>query len=273
MKLDNLSYLLMFFLTATPASAGSADALFTAAAPADIRPMSLDRPDVTESAYSVPPGYFQVEMSFFDFERDASRGTRTETSTWGMMNIKAGLTADMDLQLVFDAHQEIRTSTAGSTLRQSGFGDVILRLKKNLWGNDEGRSAFALMPYVSIPTGTELSANAWQGGLIAPFAYELSDRFGFGAMGQVDMVHDADTQGYDLQWLATATVGMEITDRWGMFVEGVVVAGEDAAFIALFNTGFTFAVTDTLVFDAGVRIGLNRPAPDFGVFSGVSFRF
>ena len=58
-----------------------------------------------------------------------------------------------------------------------------------------------------------------------------------------------------------------------MYFEAVAVAGEDADFIALFNTGITYAVTDNLVFDAGVRIGLNRPAPDFGVFSGVSFRF
>lgn len=235
--------------------------------------MIMDRPDVTEAAYSVPPGYFQVEASFFDFERDSSDGLRTETTTWGQINFKAGLTASMDLQLVVDTHQEVRTSTAGQTLRQSGFGDVTLRLKKNLWGNDEGRSAFALMPYVSVPTGTDVSANAWQGGLIAPFAYELNDRLGFGAMAQVDMTHDADTQGYDLQWLASATLGMGITDEVGVFIETVAAAGEDADFIALFNTGVTYALTDSLVFDAGVRIGLNSPAPDFGVFSGISFRF
>ncbi|WP_346330651.1 transporter [Prosthecobacter sp. SYSU 5D2] len=240
---------------------------------AQVRPMSTDRPDTTESAYTVPAGMFQMEAGFFDYERDASSGSRTETSTWGQINFKAGLTDSMDLQLVFDSYQEVRTSTAGSTLRQSGFGDVILRLKKNLWGNDAGRSAFALMPYVSIPTGTELSANAWRGGLIAPFAYELSDRLAFGAMGQMDMVHDAETQGYDLQWLASATLGLAVTDRAGMYFEAVAAAGEDVDFIALFNTGVTYAVTDNLVFDAGVRIGLNRPAPDFGIFSGVSFRF
>lgn len=273
MKLDNLSFLPIVFLVVTFSHAGSPDAVITEASPADVRPMSTDRPDTTESAYTVPAGMFQMEAGFFDYERDAVRGSRTETATWGQVNFKAGLSDSMDLQLVFDSYQEVSTYTAGSTLRQSGFGDVIVRLKKNLWGNDEGRSAFALMPYVSIPTGTELSAHAWQGGLIAPFAYELSDRFAFGAMGQMDMVHDADTQGYDLQWLASATLGMAVTDRAGMYFEAVAVAGEDADFIALFNTGITYAVTDSLVFDAGVRIGLNRPAPDFGVFSGVSFRF
>jgi hypothetical protein len=273
MKLDNLSFLSIVFLGVTLSHAGSSDAVINQGPSANVRPMSTDRPDTTESAYTVPTGMFQVEASFFDYEREATRGSRTETAIWGQVNFKAGLSESMDLQLVFDSYQEVRTSTSGSTLRQSGFGDVTLRLKKNLWGNDEGRSAFALMPYVSIPIGTELSANTWQGGLIAPFAYSLNDRLAFGAMGQVDLVHDADTQGYDLQWLASATLGLEITDRTGLYVEAVAVAGEDADFIALFNTGVTYALTDNLVFDAGVRIGLNRPAPDIGVFSGISFRF
>lgn len=273
MKLDNLSFLSFLFLGVTLCQAGTSEIVANAPSAAAVRPMSTDRPDTTESAYSVPPGFFQVEMSYFDFDRDLSRGSKTETSTWGQINLKAGLTADIDLQLVFDTYQEVRTSSGGNTLRQSGFGDVSVRLKKNLWGNDEGRSALALMPYVTIPTGTELSANAWQGGLIAPFAYEINDRFGFGAMGQVDLVHDADTQGYDLEWLVSATIGMDITDKWGVFVEAVAIAGEDADFIALFNSGVTFALTDNFVLDAGVRIGLNRAAPDIGVFSGVSFRF
>lgn len=235
--------------------------------------MSTDRPDTTESAYTVPAGMFQVEMSFFDLERDANRGVSTEVLSWGQMNIKAGLAPDMDLQLVFDAHQEVREKSGGQTRTASGFGDVTLRLKNNLWGNDSGRSAFALMPYVTIPTGTEVSTRAWQGGLVAPFAYELSENLALGLMGQADLVHDEETGGTDLQFLASATVGMGLTDELGMFVELTGVAGEDVPFMATFNSGLTFAVTETLVFDIGVRIGLNRPAPDLSVFSGVSFRF
>ncbi|HEY1082313.1 MAG TPA: transporter [Prosthecobacter sp.] len=235
--------------------------------------MSTDRPDTTESAYTVPAGMFQVEMSFFDLERDANRGVSTEVLSWGQINIKAGLAPDMDLQLVFDAHQEVREKSGGQTRTASGFGDVTLRLKNNLWGNDSGRSAFALMPYVTVPTGAVLSADAWQGGLIAPFAYELSENLAFGLMGEADLVHDEETGGTDLQFLASATLGMGLTDELGMFVELAGVAGEDVPFMATFNSGLTFAVTETLVFDVGVRVGLNRPAPDLSVFSGVSFRF
>lgn len=274
MKLDNLSFLPLFFLGLTSAGAQPADALAPPAASSPhVRPMSTDRPDTTESAYTVPAGMFQVEMSFFDLERDADAGTRTEALSWGQMNVKAGLASDLDLQVVFDVHQELRETTGRSTAKQSGFGDVTVRLKKNLWGNDEGRSALALMPFVSIPTGSELSADAWQSGLVAPFAYSLTERIGLGFMGQVDLVHDEDTGGVDLQWLISGTVGMDLTERLGGFVELVGMAGEDMAAMALFNSGLTFAVSDNCILDAGVRIGLNRAAPDVGLFSGVSFRF
>jgi len=56
-------------------------------------------------------------------------------------------------------------------------------------------------------------------------------------------------------------------------VELVGVAGASTDFRVLLNSGLTFAVTGNLVFDAGVRIGLNRAAEDIGVFSGMSFRY
>lgn len=272
MKLDNLSFLALVFFASPAYSADPSEMTFTTAS-SGIRSMSTDRPDTTESAYSVPAGMFQVEMSFFDFERDAGRGQKTETSTWGQMNIKRGLTDDVDLQVVFDVHQQSRFSSGAGSLRESGFGDVTLRLKNNVWGNDEGPTALAVMPYVSIPTGARLSAEAWQAGVAVPFAWQMTERFNFGMMAQADMVHDEESAGYDLQWLASATVGVALSERWGAFIEGVAVAGEDMPFFALLNGGLTFALTDDCVLDAGLRIGLNRTAPDIGVFSGISFRF
>ena len=270
MKLDNLFFLpLVFFGVAVSAPAESPASSFNVHS----RSMSTDRPDTTESAFTVPTGMFQVEMSFLDFERDAGGGLRTEALSWGQMNVKAGLADDMDFQLVFDLYQEERTVSKGATTTLSGFGDVTVRLKKNLWGNDEGRTAMALMPYLRIPTGTELSSDAWQGGLILPFALEINERASFGLMAQMDLVHDDETAGTDVQWLASATVGVALTERWGGFLELVGSSGEDTDFMATFNSGLTFAVTETMVLDAGVRVGLNRAAPDLGLFSGVSFRF
>ena len=240
-----------------------------------VREMSTDRPDTTESGYTVPAGMFQVEMSFFDYSRDAdaSQGTSSDTWLYGQVNLKAGLTRSTDLQVIVNSHAVAGESERGDETSTTGFGDITVRLKKNLFGNDSGPAALALMPYISIPTHTKVSDEAWAGGLIMPLSITLSDQLSLGLMAKADVVHDTETNGYDIEWLHSATLGIGLTDKLGMYVELVGIAGQDSAYIGIFDAGLTFAVTDSLIFDAGVRIGMNRPAPDFGVFSGVSFRF
>lgn len=238
-----------------------------------VRPMSTDRPDTTESGYTVPAGMFQVEMSFFDYARDADRGKVADQWIYAQTNLKAGLTQSTDLQVILNSHAVAGESERGDATRTSGFGDITVRLKQNLWGNDSGTTALALMPYMTIPTHTKVSDEAWAGGLIMPLSVTLTDRMALGLMIEGDIVHDTDTNGYDLEWLHSATLGFALTETLGMYVEIVGIAGQDADYQGIFDAGLTFAVSDSLIFDAGVRIGMNRPAPDLGVFSGVSFRF
>lgn len=251
--------------------------LFNPTPPDQMREMVTDRPDTTESPYTVPAGHYQLEMSFFDYSRDLSpdpqSSIRNQTWIYGQMNFKAGLSHDVDLQVMFDTYTHQRSTTDEVTDKLSGLSDVTLRLKMNVWGNDAGTTALALMPYVKIPTGTRLSNNEWEGGLIVPLAVALGDRVGLGLMAQMDLVSDASTGGYDAEWLHSATLGISLTEKLGLYVELVGVAGPATDYRALFDTGLTFAINDSLVFDAGVRIGLNRAAEDIGVFSGMSFRY
>ena len=262
-----------------PAAAENKSAwhLFNPTPPDQMRELSTDRPDTTESAYTVPAGHFQLEMSFFDYSRDLSPdpadSIRNQAWSFGLMNFKVGVTHNTDLQVIFDTYTQERSTTDEVTDKLSGFSDVTLRFKMNMWGNDEGTTALALMPYVKIPTGTRLSNNEWEGGLIVPMAVAINDTVNLGLMAEMDLVSDPNTGGYDIEWMQTATVGISLTERLGMYVELVGVAGASTDFRALLDGGLTFAVTDNLVFDAGVRIGLNRAAEDIGVFSGMSFRY
>lgn len=92
-----------------------------------LRELSPDRPDATESPLTVDAGRFAVEMSLFDFRRDDG----VESTTWGAINFKAGLNHNTDLQTIFNLYD-------GTEGGPDGFGDVTLRLKHNLWGNDGG---------------------------------------------------------------------------------------------------------------------------------------
>src|SRR6187399_1745335 len=104
-----------------------------------MREMSTDRPDQTESPYTVDAGHIQVEMDFangtFDTDRSNGGKVRTRSINYGSMNLKAGLLNNVDIQFVIDPYVDSRIEdrVARTVEKASGFGDVQTRLKINLW--------------------------------------------------------------------------------------------------------------------------------------------
>jgi len=98
-----------------------------------LRPLSTDRPDTTESPHTVDCGHFQFEMEVANWERDGGNST----FNFAEINAKIGLARNTDLQFVLPAFSHEKSGA-------DGFGDMELRLKQNLWGNDDGPTALAL---------------------------------------------------------------------------------------------------------------------------------
>ena len=220
-----------------------------------LRDLSPDRPDATESPFTVDAGRYQIEASLFDYRRDSG----AETFTYGQINLKAGLTHNIDLQAVID----LRTEAAGDW---TTFGDLTLRLKYNIWGNDGGDTALALMPYVTAPTRSA----EWEGGIIIPWATQLTDDVSLGLQGQFDIVHDGDD--YETQFLFTAVIGYPIIGNLGGYTEYIGIIAEDR-YESYYSGGLTYQIDEDLILDTGVQIGLNSDSADFGLFSGFTKRF
>ncbi|MGI9013806.1 MAG: transporter [Phycisphaerales bacterium] len=181
------------------------------------RPMSADRPDFTESPYTVDAGAVQIELSFIDYARNGDE----ETWMVAPVNLKLGLLNDVDLQFVFDPYIN---ADDGAQTRQ-GFGDTQFRLKINLWGNDGGDTAFAFMPFIQIPTASDdLGSDHVEGGFIFPFATDLAEGIGFGLMFEADFVYDHVDEGYDIDFVGTGVLGFDMTDELGRYVEGIGIA-------------------------------------------------
>lgn len=240
-----------------------------------MREMNTDRPDTTESPITVDAGHFQVEASFFDYNRDKTGGVKTEAWTFGEVNLKAGLFDRTDIQFVFDTYTTAKTTGGGASSTANGMSDLTIRLKQNLWGvESDSKTAFALMPWISAPTGSDgLSADKYQGGLIAPLSIAVSDTVGLGTMIQADVLWDGVK--YYVEWTHSLTCGVKLTEDLGLYVEyvGRHDSGTASNYRASGNTGVTYALNANLILDAGVRIGLNSRADDFGAFTGISYRY
>lgn len=244
-----------------------------------LRQLAADRPDATESPFTVDPGRFQLELSLFDISHDkAGSDVSTRAIALAPFLLKVGVLENVDLQLGLDPFTNVRQrdrSTA-ATDRFDGFGDTVVRVKWNLWGNDGGRTAGAVMPFIKIPTATDgLGNDEVEGGVIFPVAVDLAEHWSLGAMAEWDLVFDEQEDDHRSDLVHTAVLGRDLGDRAGLYLEYAGAArldgGED--YRASINFGGTCALNGNTQLDAGVRLGVTPAAEDVGVFVGMTLRF
>ena len=254
----------------------SAYTLFNPTPRDQMRELSTDRPDQTESPHTVNAGHWQFEFDFANLTLDREAGVRTETLNIAPVNVKLGLTNSTDIQFVFDSYSREEIETAGVTDTTDDWGDLTVRLKHNFWGNDGGRTAFAAMPFVKIPLHLGDAGNDHvEGGLILPLAIDLGDGWGLGLMTELDLLADSADDGHHLEWINTVVLGRDLTSHLGAYLE--FFSGhsyEDGAdWMAQASLGFTYALGDDVQLDAGCNFGVTRDAPDAQPFAGLSLRY
>lgn len=241
-----------------------------------VRDMSTDRPDQTESAFTVPKGWFQIESSLLSYSNRLDTDERSETFTWGEMNVKYGLSDNTDIQFIWQPYIQNRQRGAPgeSNANQAGVSDLLVRFKWNVVGNDDGPFAMSLMPFVKIPTATHRVGNdMWEGGLLINTQTDLGGGFTLGNTFFGGMAIDADDEHY-FRPGATASLGYGITEKVGVYTEIFSAWQYDTerCWQTSFDMGFTYLVNANLQLDIGAN-WFFRGDEAINPFVGVSWRF
>lgn len=248
-----------------------------------MRDMTTDRPDITETPFTIDAGHLQIESDLFGYglsRRDrygvTSRGYHIATA-----NFRLGLTNWSELSVVVNPYEQVKSSGGGTRSRLSGMGAVDVRMKFNLWGNDSfekpGDTAFAVLPFVTLPTDRDngIGPSKIEGGAIAMFGLQLTDKFSFGMNNSFHIVRNDDGRGTHTESLNTAMLSYEWNDRVSTYYEVV----------ARFNTrdergdpvqlaaGFTYMLRKNLQLDGGILFGVTPAADRIAPFIGMSARF
>lgn len=239
-----------------------------------MRELSTDRPDKTESPYTVDAGHFQYEGDLVLYNDDLSSSSRNNSLIFNNMNIKLGLTNNTDIQFVIPTYT-LNTTVNNKPSNQGEFGgDLVTRLKINLFGNDEGSIASAIMPYVKIPLNKNISNNSFEGGFTVPFSIELPLEIGLGFMAQYDYVKNESDNNYHSEFVTSFALGKDITDKLGAYVEIFSQSSNEkgAEWISTLDGGITYAINEDIQLDLGINWGLTEASDKFNPFLGLSFR-
>ena len=245
-----------------------------------LRELATDRPDRTESPYTVDSGHFQIEADILSWTVDDWNLARRHDEEFSILaaNIKVGLSRSTDLQLVLPSYMATRSRDhSGNAVEEHrGVGDLTTRLKINLWGNDGGPTAFAVMPFIKWPTASYgLGNDSVEGGLILPLAVELAGGWGLGLMTELDLNRNSGDSAHHLEWINSITINHKIAGKLDGYVElfTALSAEQNSAWLATVDLGLIYGVNDNLQLDAGVNIGATRSAPDFNPFVGITVRY
>jgi hypothetical protein len=233
------------------------------------RELTSDRPDVTESPFTIEPGRVQLESSLVEHLRDHDETSRRHEWSAATINLRIGLGGSSEVQLLVDPWQRrvVRDMAGGGTRTATGVGDVTVRGKWNLRGNDDGDVAVALLPFVTLPTASAgLGAAGVDGGIALPATFSLPGDWDLGLMTEVD-VERRDEGGRDLSWLNTVTIGHSLHGALAGYAELTAETGTPEHRYG-FDVGLTLAASPELQLDVGGNFGLNGAAEDRLLFAG-----
>ena len=241
------------------------------------RPFCADRPGKGSPTCTLDPGVFQAEAGF-DYSHFDQAGVEAEEFGYGAMTLRLSLTDSLEGQILWTPYTVARETVGGLTDDSRGSGDLGVSLRQNLLNPDGSGASVALQMIVTAPTGADgIGAGVWEGSLMLPASFELTEETALTGMVEWDWVGDAGGGGHHSAW--SGVVGIEhglgeLTLAGELWVQR---DDDPSKTLTQASAGvqlmWTPASLHDLQFDVGVDFGLNEDTPDVALGVGVAKRF
>ncbi len=224
------------------------------------------RPGVANPAEIQKPGVLQLEYGYDANFRSSEFRTEQTAPLALRFAASSRLLLELDLDTVKAQTDEMRVRTTGVGDTRVGFQVVALK-------DTEKHPALAFAYYAKLPTASErkgLGTGRVDHKVVALVSKKL---------GQVDLdfntavliVGREDAEGWIVGGQAALSVSREFESGFGLQAEMSEQSKDDVQPRGAYALGaVTYKVNRRLIFDAGMRFGLNPDAPRLGVFAGVT---
>ena len=245
-----------------------------------MRPFSTDRPGKTHSSLTVDAGHFQLEGDFWNYTWDRRSKDNSKTRAYTLINpnLKLGLTNWSEFDLFIPTYNSLEIKTGNHpTLRATGFGDVLVGGKVNLFGNDGGDQALGAIGFIKVPTaGRGLGNDSLEYTLNLPFTTKLRKDFSLTLEPGFGLLRNSRNTGYqgDYQFLINLNrpiIGEVVTAAIELALD--FPGDRNIGPRHTIDPSLQWLVTPSLQLDVGIYIGLTKAAPDWNPYIGISFRY
>jgi hypothetical protein len=238
--------------------------------------------------YTIDAGHFEADITGVTYGYDEQEfggfvKIRTESWSYGITQIKLGLLDRLDAEVIIRPYQTITSTLKANdfpVFREtgSGFGDVVSRLKLNVWGNDSGKTALSISGDVKFPTAEhgigELGNGQFEGGPGLEFAAQLPWEFELRINSAINFFEDAsDSRQAAFANLMSLSHGIVPNlEGYCAFSTSVsTITGED--WIGSVKIGLNYRIAKKVELYVGNSFGVTDDAFDYAPFVGVAARF
>lgn len=248
-----------------------------------LREFSSSRPDQTTGAHSVDAGHFYLETGVaYSLGLGATR-----TDTWNYFqstHFRAGLTNDIELELIYSGIDNTRTRTIqpGHTRSDStitGSNSLTVRTRLILIGNDSKDFAFSINPEITLPTVSHhIGSEYVQGDLLIATSFKLPAGFSTTINAQPSIVRNGNDTDYEFGFTSGITLYHALfrkQDRVQLYLEyyDTLTTGVASTEARQTDVGVRWRPWENVQFDAGCNFGVSADAPDYQPFVGFATRF
>ncbi|HEV7694121.1 MAG TPA: transporter [Hyphomonadaceae bacterium] len=237
-------------------------------------PFVASRPGATEGPIAVPGGYLQLETEVASYARTRDSGFEADSYSLAASTLRYGLGDGWDAELVVQPFLRSEVTVGGIEDSADGFGDVTLRVLKNLSGQNGDGAAMAVIGYVSLPSATEdMGAGRVEGGGFLTGSFGLAEDWG-AAWTVGAAARNMDGGDYQAEGSLALQLNHAFSERLSGYAEVAASRLEhDTQTPATFDVGAALLIGETTQVDAGVNFGITDSADDFQVFAGWAHRF
>lgn len=265
------------FLVAIILAAGFA-AVPAAAQVAPLRELCVDRPGKDTPPCIVDKWHAVIEMGAFSYERGPEGAS---SYAFGAILARFGVTDRAELQVAYTPYSLVKMTDANTGQRQNldGAGDLTVAVRRNFRTPDGSGVSIAGQVFVTAPTGKGgIGAGAWEGGVIIPVSFELSDALSLTLDPEVDIRGNENGGGHHIAYAGVVSIshylGSGVTgsaEIWSMIDRDPDQPTTEASFDLMI--AWVPVQRNNLQFDLEADLGLTRATPAIVVQAGLALRF
>jgi hypothetical protein len=261
-------------LTTTARTLAASSLVLTVASVAghaqSVAALSAGRFEAASAAQTIGRGRVQVEVDMFS--RSTGSDGDVDQYVWsvGSTTARVGLSRKTELQVSYEPYTEVRRihQILCEDDRVRRAGDVTVGGKFAVWGGN-GRSAFAVMPFVSVPTAST-------GGMSGGVALPLETSLGYGFTASLTTIIESApsaSEGSRVKVSQSASVGRQLMGRVAGYAS---VLGSQAAQLGgvatMASGGVTIGVTQNLQVNGGASVALSGVSDQSSAYLGFVIR-